>query len=97
MMQPEEIPRCDFNDPAALDAWFGRAGLYAHWRKVVLALAREMSRAALEATNRKYTEAKVDDMARLNPIYVDFLLNCLEGARLREKAWRDAASGGYGA
>jgi len=93
MLQREEIPRCDFDDPAALDAWFGRSGLYAHWRKVVLALAKEMSRAALEAAGRKYTEAKVDDMARLNPIYYEFLLHCLEGARLREKAWQDAARG----
>ncbi len=93
MLRAEEVPRCDFNDPASLDAWFGRSGLYAHWRKVVLALAKEMSRAALEAAGRKYTEAKVDDMARLNPIYYEFLLHCLEGARLREQAWQDAARG----
>lgn len=93
MMQPEDVPVCDFDDPAALEAWHGRSQLAERWRKCVLALCRQLERAKLEAAGVRYTVDKVDDLARLNPLYYGFLLNCLEGARLREKAWQDAARG----
>lgn len=96
MLKPEDIPACDFNDPAALDAWFGRNNMAEHWRKCVLALCRDMERARFEGAGVRYTVDKVDDAARQNPIYVKWLLQCLEGARLREKAWQDAATGAYG-
>lgn len=95
-MQPEDIPLCDFDDPAALEAWWGRNQLAEQWRKCVLALCRDLERAKFEAAGVRYTVDKVDDRARQNPIYTDYLLHCLQGARLREQAWRDAASGSYG-
>lgn len=92
-MKVEDIPTCDFNDPASLEAWFGRNHLHADIRKVVLALCREIERARLESEGVRYTVDKVDDRARLNKIYTNYLLMCLEGTRIRDQAWREAAAG----
>ena len=90
MADENPIPDCDLTDPASVDAWFGRNQLFAHVRKVKLALCRELERAKCEASNERYTVDKIDDRARLHPLYVGFLLHCLEGARIREELWREA-------
>lgn len=81
------IPVCDTTNPADLEAWFGNFGYADHFRKVVLATVKELVRA--QATE-KVTEARLDDLARVHDIYVDFLTQCLNGRRLREQNVRDS-------
>lgn len=76
------IPFCDTSNPADLEAWFGNFGYADHFRKVVLASCKEITRAK---SSEKLTEAKLDDAARVSDTYVDFLIQCLNGRRLREQ------------
>lgn len=76
------IPTCDTSNPADLEAWFGNYGYADHFRRVVLASCREVARA--KATE-KITEAKLDDLAHTSDVYVDFLIQCLQGRQLREQ------------
>lgn len=80
----------DDNDPASLEAWFGNFGHAEHFRKVVLASAREAARAraaliAEKGGGKMPSEAKLDDMARTSDKYVDYLIATLHGRRLREQ------------
>jgi hypothetical protein len=75
----------DDNDPASLEAWFGLYGHAEHFRKVVLASARETERARATATETKVTEARLDDLARTSDKYVDYLIATLHGRHLREQ------------
>jgi hypothetical protein len=83
----------DANDPASLEAFFGNFGHAEHFRKVVLASAREAVRAEYAVKNEKVTEARLDDLARTHPKYVDWLTYTLTGRVLREK--NVLASAGY--
>ena len=76
------LPMCDTSNPADLEAWFGNFGYADYFRKVVLASCKEIARA--KATE-KLSEAKLDDLAHTSDNYVDFLIQCLEGRRLREQ------------
>jgi hypothetical protein len=88
--QGEEIG-WDDNDPASLEAWFGNFGHAEHFRKVVLASAREAARARASLLAEKTvgakmpSEAKLDDLARTSDKYVDYLIATLNGRRLREQ------------
>lgn len=75
----------DPNDPASLEAWFGNYGHAEHFRKVVLASAREAQRARAAAVQEKVTEARLDDLARTSDKYVDYLIATLKGRALREQ------------
>ncbi len=81
----EIMPNCDTNDPAALEAWYGNWGYAEHWRKCVLADCRELIRASSSLAGPKLSEARIDDLARIHPNYLDFLTTHLQGRRLREK------------
>lgn len=85
------IPVCDTSDPASLEAWFGNFGYADHFRKIVLASCREIARAR---ATEKLTESKVDDIAHTSDVYVDFLIQCLNGRRLREQNVLDSTQGG---
>ena len=74
----------DPSDPASIEAMFGSFGFVDHWRKVVLASARELERAKAAAAGVKVTEALLDDKARCSDRYVSFLLAALHGRVLRE-------------
>ena len=87
----DRIPLCDTSNPADLEAWFGNFGYADHFRKVVLANCKEIIRA--KATE-KVTEARIDDLARISDFYVDFLIQCLDGRRLREQNVRDSIARG---
>ncbi len=76
------IPFCDTSNPGDLEAWFGNFGYADHFRKVVLASCREIARSR---STDKLSEAKLDDLARTSDIYVDFLIQCLNGRRAREE------------
>lgn len=84
------IPTCDTSNPADLEAWFGNYGYADHFRKVVLSSCREVARA--KATE-KLTEAKLDDLAHTSDVYVDFLIQCLQGRQLREQNVLESRSG----
>jgi hypothetical protein len=75
------IPTCDTSNPADLEAWFGPFGFVDHFRKVVLGSCKEIER----AKNTTASEAKLDTLSHVNDMYVDFLIQCLNGRRLREQ------------
>ena len=75
------LPTCDLDNPADLEAWFGAFGFVDHFRKVVLSSCKEIER----AKNPTFSEAKLDGLAHVNDTYVDFLIQCLNGRRLREQ------------
>lgn len=91
MTTADRLPVCDTANPADLEAWFGPFGYADHFRKVVLASCREVARA--QATE-KLTEAKLDDVAHTSDRYVDFLIECLNGRRLREQNVLDSIARG---
>jgi hypothetical protein len=86
------VPDFDFNDPAQLEALYGNFGFSDHWRKCILANCREIERAKALNANEKITEARLDDLARLHPSYVDFLIEHLAGRALRERNVLDSNS-----
>lgn len=75
----------DPTDPASIEAMFGAFGNVEHWRKVVLASARELERAKASAAGTKLTEAAADDKARVSDRYVSFLIAALHGRTARER------------
>lgn len=89
----DRLPSCDTEDPAQLEAWFGSFGFSDHWRKVVLSNCREVIRATFALKNEKVSEARLDDLSRTHNNYLDFLIENLEGRRLREKMAREEMAG----
>jgi hypothetical protein len=73
------IPERSSVDPAELAAWYSGFAFVEHFRKVVLAQCRELVRAQAAVDGVKYSEAKIDDLARLHPTYLRFLENHLTG------------------
>lgn len=88
-----ELIRWDSNDPGSLEAWFGPFGHAEHFRKVVLASAREVERAKAVAAETKVTEARLDDLARVSDLYVTYLIDTLRGRELREQNVLASANG----
>lgn len=84
----DKLPVCNTEDPGQLEAWYGNFGFVDHWRSVVLANCREIVRATFAAKNEKISEARIDDLARVNNAYVDFLITHLNGRRIREEQVR---------
>lgn len=83
-LSDREIPAVDFQDPADLEAWFGNFGADERYRKVILCNCKEIVRARYELAKEKISESRIDDLAHLHDSYLDFLVNSLEGRRLRE-------------
>lgn len=75
------LPMCDLTNPADLESWFGNFGFVDHFRKIVLSSCKEIER----AKNPAASEAKLDTLAHINDSYVDFMIQCLNGRRLREQ------------
>jgi hypothetical protein len=90
----DRVPLCDTNDPADLEAWYGPFGYADHFRKVVLSSCKEVERARAQSS---ISEAKLDSLAHINDRYVDFLIDSLNGRRMREKNVRESMNRGYGA
>jgi hypothetical protein len=88
-----EVVGWDENDPASLESWFGPFGHAEHLRKVVLASCREAVRAKYALAGEKITVDRTDDLARLSDKYVSYLIETLNGRRLRER--NVLASAGY--
>ncbi len=83
-----EIPVCDMTNPADLASWYGNFGFFDHYRKVVLAAAKEIERA--KAAGEKRTETKLEDDARCSALYFDFLGTHLRGRQMWEQNVRDS-------
>jgi len=80
-----DVPDVDHNDPASLEAFYGLFSFFDHYRKSVLASCREVVRGRAAADGQKLSEARIDDLARLSPMYLDFLAQHYEGRQLRER------------
>ena len=80
-----DVPDVDFNDPASLEAFYGNFSFFDHYRKSVLSSAREVERGRAAKDGVKITEARIDDLARVSPMYLDFLATHYEGRTLRER------------
>lgn len=87
-----ELPSCDTNDPAQIEAWFGNYGLWENYRKVVLSSCRELVRAETTLDGKKLSEARIDDLARIHVNYLEFLADGLHGRHLREQNVRASVS-----
>lgn len=83
------IPAIDTTNPAISESWFGPFGFYEYFRKVVLSNAREIERAKATAAESKTSESRLDDLAHTNSAYVSFLIEGLEGRRVREELVRE--------
>ena len=82
-----DIPKRETDDPATLYAWYGPYGWCENYRKVVLAQCREIERAKAATSGGKVTESRLEDLARLNPIYLQFLADHLKGRQEYEHAF----------
>lgn len=78
----DNVPDVDLEDPASLECFYGNFGFFEIWRKVVLSNCKEIVRAT---STEKLTEARLDDLARLHPNYLDFITTHLMGRTLREQ------------
>lgn len=65
--------------PEALAAFYSGFAFAETYRKVVLAACREAVRAGASLANQKVTEARLDDLARVHPAYLDYLTRHLQG------------------
>lgn len=86
-------PTWNANDPAQLAAWFGNFGMWEHWRKVVLSSCVEVLRAK-SVDGPKLTEARLDDLSRIHPAYLEFLTDGLAGRTLYEAEVQKRGFGG---
>lgn len=84
------LPKCDINDPGDLAAWYGNYGYDEKFRKVRLANCRELVRARAALLEATISEARIDDLARQESIYLDYLAENLNGRRIYEAELRAA-------
>jgi hypothetical protein len=73
------IPEPDGEEYHELAAWYSGFAYAEHYRKVVLSALREMLRAEQVLMNVKPTEARLEDMSRAHPLYLEFLEKHLRG------------------
>lgn len=82
MLTPVEglmLPDLENDDPAILAAYFSGFSVAEHVRKVVLSNCRELIRASMAAADQKCTEARLEDLSRVHPAYLEFLTRLLHG------------------
>ncbi|CAB4136772.1 hypothetical protein UFOVP842_36 [uncultured Caudovirales phage] len=94
ILDPARIPVCDTSDPASLEAWYGTFGWADHLRKIVLSNCAEMIRAAAAVAEEKLSETRINDLAHTHHLYLDFILESLQGRTLREQNVRDSIERG---
>lgn len=83
-------PDRESDDPAVLAAWYSGFAYAETYRKVVLAQCREIVRAKYVLRKERVTEARLDDLARTHPVYLDYLRRHLEGrTKWEEEVRRD--------
>lgn len=88
-----DIPEPD-DDPAVLAALYSGYAYAEHWRKVVLSSCREIIRAGASLQNHKVTEARLEDLSRVHPKYLEFLTIHLRGRIAWERESQKMGVGG---
>ncbi len=87
------LPELNLSDPAQLEAWYGNFAFFDHYRKAILSQCYELERAKVP-DGQKTTEARLENLARLNPIYLDFLSEHFKGREQRERnVWDSLRTG----
>ena len=81
-------PDRESDDPAVLASWYSGFPYAEHYRKVVLAQCRELVRAKFDASGKRISEARIDNLARTHPAYLDYLARHLRGRILWEEEVR---------
>lgn len=87
------LPECDFTNPGDLAAWYGNFGYDEKFRKVRLANARELIRARAALVEATISEARIDDLARQEKTYLDYLAYNLRGRQIYEAELRNSRNG----
>lgn len=80
-----EIPGCNLDDPAEVEAFFGNFGMAEHFRKSVQASCEELVRADYARREEKITETRISALARVHQNYMAFLVETLQGRVARER------------
>lgn len=73
------IPEPAGDEYHELAAWYSGFAYAEHYRKVTLSAIKEMLRAGAALSKERFTEARLDDMARSHPLYLEFLEKHLRG------------------
>lgn len=79
------LPPLDLTDPAQLEAFYGNFAFFDHYRKSILAQCHELLRAKYLEAGEKITETRLENEARVHPIYLDFLSEHFKGRHQREQ------------
>lgn len=87
------IPALDLTDPAQLETFYSNFSFFEIYRKAVLSQCYELERAKV-SDGQKVTEARLENLARLNPIYLDFLAEHFHGRHQRERNIYDSLRAG---
>lgn len=77
-------PDRESDAPEVLSAWYSGFAYAETYRKVVLAQCKELVRARYAAGDQKISEARIEDLSRQHPIYLDYLVRHLKGRQLYE-------------
>jgi hypothetical protein len=88
------IPDRETDTPEELAAWFSGYSMFEMYRKVLLANCRELVRARFAVNGEKITEARLDDLGRLEPAYLNYLERGLHGRILWEAEYLKRGIGG---
>lgn len=81
------IPEPDPDEYHELAAFYSGYAFYEVYRKTVLAACRELVRAGAGVSGQRISEARIDDLARQRPEYLEFLTKHLQGRMRWEQAF----------
>lgn len=88
------LPQLDLTNPANLETLYGNYGFFDHYRKSVLSQCHEILRAQYSVKAEKVTETKLENEARIHPLYLDFLAVHFKGREKREQnVWESLRNG----
>lgn len=79
-----DLPECNMTDPAQLFAFYGAFGYGDHLRKILLANCAEIVRAHYALDGERISEARIEQLARVHPNYVEWIVKNLKGRVLYE-------------
>lgn len=79
------LPALDLTDPAQLEAFYGNYAFFDHYRKSILSQCHELLRAKYVDAGEKVTETRLENEARVHPLYLDFLAEHFNGRHQRER------------
>ena len=83
------VPSRESDAYEVLCAWYSGFAYAEHYRKVVLAHCTEILRAGASLQDQRVTEPRLDDLARVHPLYLEYLARHLQGRILYERGFLD--------